>query len=142
MDRTDWKIGFQRDKGGRLLDCHERRQHERIADFFSSRTTVRNRANGCDSQRVDLRFPWSVTEHRKIFVFDCAGNTSVFRCKKEGPEKQHNKDIIVLAVFSGLTFLPLSGVRLFRVASPTKTQHGQWDLLESLRDTGLIVDNC
>ena len=66
----------------------------------------------------------------------------VFSLQKEGPEKQHNKDRIPFALFSGLTFLRLSGVRLFRVASPTKTQHGQWDLLESLRDTGLMVGNC
>ena len=51
--------------------------------FFSSRAAVRNRANGSrHSQRVDLQLPWTETEHRKIFVLDCAGKTGVFAARR------------------------------------------------------------
>ena len=54
--------------------------------FFSSRTAVRNRErmvpDCCDSQRVDLQIPWTETEHRKIFVLDCAGKTDVFAARR------------------------------------------------------------
>ena len=79
------------------------------------REIVRMVPGSCDSQRVGLRLPWTVTGHRKIFVLDCARKTGVFaakeRCKKNGhwkaecTEKQHNKDGAAPAVFSGLTFL-------------------------------------
>ena len=82
--------------------------------FFSSRTTVQNRANGSQQLRQSTR--------RSSPSMDGDGTPKdrrarlrrenrCFRCKKKGhwkaecPEKQHNKDGTAPAVFSGLTFL-------------------------------------
>ena len=82
--------------------------------FFSSRTRVRNRANGSRQLRQSTR--------RSSTSMDGDGTPKdlrarlrkeniCLRCKKKGhwkaecPEKQHNKDGTAPAVFSGLTFL-------------------------------------
>ena len=82
--------------------------------FFSSRTALRNRANGSRQLRQSTR--------RSSNSMDGDGTPKdlrarlrrehrCFRCKKKGPwkaecpEKQHNKDGTAPAVFSGMTFL-------------------------------------
>ena len=62
-----------------------RRQHERIADsshHVQQCEIDRMVPDICDSQRVDLQLLWTETEHRKIFVLDCARKTCVFAARR------------------------------------------------------------
>ena len=82
--------------------------------FFSSRTAVRNRANGSRQLRQSTRRssnPMDGDGTPKDLRARLRKENRCFRCKKKGhwkaecPEKQHNKDGTAPAVFSGLTFL-------------------------------------
>ena len=89
----------QRDRGGRLLHCHERAAQTNLgpgpgtqeggskgsrillitcrssksSEWFSAAATV-------NASIFD--FQWTETGHRKIFVLDCAGKTCVFAAKR------------------------------------------------------------
>ena len=82
--------------------------------FFSSRTGVRNRANGSRQLRQPTSrssTPMDGDGTPKDLRTRLRRENRCFRCKKKGhwkaecPEKQHNKDGTAPAVFSGLTFL-------------------------------------
>ena len=82
--------------------------------FFSSRTTVRNRADGSWQLRQSTRRSSTSMDGDatpKDLRARLLKENRCFRCKKKGhwkaecPEKQHNKDGTAPAVFSGLTFL-------------------------------------
>ena len=82
--------------------------------FFSSRTAVRNRANGSRQLRQSTSrssTPMDGDGTPKDLRARLRRENRCFRCKKKGhwkaecPEKQHNKDGTAPAVFSGLTFL-------------------------------------
>ena len=83
--------------------------------IFSSRTAVRNRANGARQLRQSTRRSSTSMDgdktpkdlrarlRRENICFCCMKKS---HWKAECPEKQHNKDGTAPAVFSGLTFLP------------------------------------
>ena len=83
--------------------------------FFSSRTTVRNRADGSRQLRQSTRRSSTSMDGDgtpKDLRARLRKENRCFRCKKKGhwkaevsEEKQHNKDGTPPAVFSGLTFL-------------------------------------
>ena len=86
--------------------------------FFSSRTAVRNRANGSRQLRQSMRRspnPMDGDGTPKDLRARLRKENRCFRCKKKGhwkaecPEKQHNKDGTAPAVFSGSTFLHTVG---------------------------------
>ena len=86
--------------------------------FFSSRTAVRNRANGSRQLRQSMRRspnPMDGDGTPKDLRARLRKENRCFRCKKKGhwkaecPEKQHNKDGTAPAVFLGLTFLHTVG---------------------------------
>ena len=89
--------------------------------FFSSRTALRNRANGSRQLRQSTRRPPTPMDGDgtpKDLRARLRKENMCLRCKKNGhwkaecPEKQHNKDGTAPAVFSGLTFLYEWGVCL------------------------------
>ena len=100
--------------------------------FFSSRTTVRNRANGSRQLRQSTRrssTPMDGDGTPKDLRARLRRENMCFRCKKKGhwkaecPEKQHNKDGTAPAVFSGLTFLHTVNESVWSAA----TWSGQYD---------------
>ena len=96
--------------------------------FFSSRTAVRNRANGSRQLRQSTRRssnPMDEGGTPKDLRARLRRENRCFRCKKKGqwkaecPEKQHNKDGTVPLVFSCEEYISNYRKRLRKMATKT-----------------------